>query len=294
MRVLILGVTGMLGNAVYKTLIKNDSFEVWGTLRQSNMLNYFPRTDRLLPGVDVLKTDELLSVFEQVRPHVVINCVGLIKQLSQAKDPLVVLPINALFPHQLAKICSLSNSRLIHISTDCVFSGKLAQGSYIETDPSDAEDLYGKSKFMGEVIHSSHAVTIRTSIIGHELNTNYALLDWFLSQRGSIKGYINAIFSGLPTIELVKVIRDYIIPNKHLCGLYHVSAQAISKYQLLKLIADIYEKEITIEPESTVLINRALKSTRFEKETGYISPDWPTLIQKMHQERVASQGVVHV
>ncbi|RUR12748.1 SDR family oxidoreductase [Legionella sp. km772] len=294
MRVLILGITGMLGSAVYKKFIENKTFETWGTLRNDRMLKYFPKSDQIISHVDVLNSDELLSLFERVRPHLVINCVGLIKQLSRANDPLAVLPINTLFPHQLAKVCSLINARLIHISTDCVFSGRRTEGAYSESDLSDAEDLYGKSKYIGEITHSPHAITLRTSIIGHELNSNFALIDWFLSQNNHVKGYLNAIYSGLPTFELARVIHDYVIPNPDLCGLYHVSSKPISKYHLLKLVADVYKKDILIEPEHTVFINRALKSSRFEKETGYVAPDWPLLVQQMHREKIIHQGIVHV
>ena len=183
MRVLVLGVTGMLGNAVYRSLHENASFECWGTLRSSHSLAYFPLEARqqLISNLDVLNQDDLLAVFERVKPDVVINCIGVIKQNAAAKDPLVVLPINSLFPHRLYKICSLTSTRLIHISTDCVFSGE--KGSYVESDLSDAQDLYGKSKYLGELTDLPHAVTLRTSIIGHELNSTYALADWFLAQH---------------------------------------------------------------------------------------------------------------
>ena len=175
-----------------------------------------------------------------------------------------------------------------------MFSGQLAEGAYSETHTSDAEDLYGKSKYMGEIAHSSHVVTIRTSIIGHELNSNYSLVDWFLSQKGPVKGYLNAIFSGLPTYELARVIHDYIIPDNKISGLYHVSSKSISKYHLLKLIAETYKKEIIIEPESTVIINRALECNRFKQETGYIAPEWPQLVKMMAEEKNTYQGLVNV
>ena len=208
----------------------------------------------------------------------------MIKQLAKANDPLEVLPINSLFPHRLAKICALTKSRLIHISTDCVFSGR-GEGSYVESDLSDAEDLYGKSKFIGELIDLPHVVTLRTSIIGHELNSNYALVDWFLSQNDRVKGYVNAIYSGLPTIELSRVIKDFVIPNQKLSGLYHVASKPISKFNLLKLISDVYNKQIILEPDNSVIVNRALCSKKFDKETGYIAPDWTTLIDTMHQTK---------
>lgn len=283
MKVLVLGVTGMLGSTVFKQLSSDPKYQVWGTLRSAAGLKHFPAQahDFLLSNVDVLEQDSLLTVLDQVRPNVVINCVGLIKQLSDGKDPLRALPINTLLPHKLAKLCSLTGARLIHISTDCVFNGR--KGMYLETDISDAEDLYGKSKYIGELHDLPHAVTLRTSIIGHELDSNASLVNWFLAQKNSVKGYKRAIFSGLTTVELAKVIKDFVIPNNHLQGLYHVSVDPIDKYTLLKLIADVYGKGIGIEVDELVQIDRSLDSTKFRRETGYIPPSWAQLIKKMHQ-----------
>ena len=236
----------------------------------------------MLCGVDVLDQDALIGILERIRPDVVINCVGLIKQLADAKDPLSALPINAMLPHRLAKLCGLAGARLIHVSTDCVFSGR--KGSYVETDLSDAEDLYGKSKFIGELHEVEHAITLRTSIIGHELGSNYALVDWFLSQVGPVKGYAKAIFSGLPTVELARVMRDYVIPTPGLHGLYHVSVEPIDKLSLLKLVAEVYEHKIQIIPDEQVSIDRSLDSSRFRQATGYLPPAWPELVKMMRDQ----------
>lgn len=285
MRILILGVTGMLGSAVLRTFSLDPAFEVWGTLRSAGALRNFAEQDRarLLSGVDVLDQDALVGVFQRIRPHVVINCVGLIKQLSDAKDPLSALPINAMLPHRLAKLCGLTGARLIHVSTDCVFSGR--KGMYCETELSDAEDLYGKSKYIGELHEVPHAITLRTSIIGHELASNYALVDWFLSQAGPVKGYAKAIFSGLPTVELARVMKEYVIPNPELHGLYHVSVEPIDKQSLLTLVADIYGHKIQILPDEQVCIDRSLDSSRFREATGYTPPSWPELVKMMHEQR---------
>lgn len=283
MKVLVLGVTGMLGSAVFHTFNQQlHDFEVWGTLRSRGGLNYFPNSlhPYLISDVDVLNLDSLCKVLEQVRPDVVINCIGLIKQLSNAKDPLSALPINAMLPHQLARLCQLAGARLIHISTDCVFSGK--SGFYTEKDNSDAEDLYGKSKFIGEISESAHAITLRTSIIGHEFNSKTALVEWFLSQQGAVKGFVNAIFSGLPTFELARVMRDYVIPKPELWGLYHVAATPINKYELLLLIAEIYKKKINILVDEDLKIDRSLNGERFKQATGYLAPDWSQLIALMY------------
>lgn len=285
MRILVLGASGMLGNAVMKLFVKERMHETWGTLRNESGKLFFSDDiqSHLISGVDVLNPDALLDVFAFTRPDVVINCVGMIKQLRDANDPLHVLPLNALFPHHLAKLCMVSGARLIHISTDCVFSGK--KGSYIESDESDARDLYGKSKYIGELHDYAHAITLRTSIIGHELNSNYALVDWFLAQHDQVKGYKKAIFSGLPTIELAEVIHNRILPKPALKGLYHVSANPVAKFDLLNIVAKVYEKEIVIQPDDGIIIDRSLDSSLFHQATGYQAPDWPELIEKMRQAR---------
>lgn len=283
MRILVLGASGMLGNAVMKLFAKEGVHETWGTLRNESGKQFFSDDiqSRLIPAVDVLNQDELLNVLSLVKPDVVINCVGVIKQLKNANDPLHVLPLNSLFPHHLAKLCMVAGARLIHISTDCVFSG--VKGSYKETDESDAKDLYGKSKYLGELHNYENTITLRTSIIGHELNSNHALVDWFLSQEEQVKGFRKAIFSGLPTVEMAKVIHDWVMPKPELHGLFHVSAQPISKYDLLKLVADVYGKKINIQPDDEFVIDRSLDSSRFQQVSGYQSPCWQTLIEKMHQ-----------
>lgn len=285
MKVLVLGVTGMLGSTVFRQLHGSPHLEVWGTLRNPNGARYFSEDTHgsLISNVDVLDHDSLVSVLARVRPDVVVNCVGLIKQLADAKDPLSALPINAMLPHRIAKLCALSGARLIHISTDCVFSGR--KGMYTEEDISDAEDLYGKSKYIGELHTESNAITLRTSIIGHELGSQYSLVDWFLSQNGAVKGYERAIFSGLPTAELACVIRDYVIPSPELHGLYHVSVAPIDKFSLLKLIAEIYEKEIDIIADSQVSIDRSLNSSKFQAATGYVPPSWLELVKSMRALR---------
>ncbi|MEZ3134902.1 dTDP-4-dehydrorhamnose reductase family protein [Stutzerimonas kunmingensis] len=283
MRVLVLGASGMLGNAVIDVFNQDSSYEVWGTLRSASALRYFAEEQRarLLVGVDVLDQDALVRALDMVRPDVVINCVGLIKQLADAQDPLSTLPVNAMFPHRLARLCGLAGIRVIHVSTDCVFSGRA--GSYAETDPSDAEDLYGKSKFIGELHDLKHAITLRTSIIGHELNSNFALVDWFLSQTGEVRGYAKAIFSGLPTVELATVIKDRVLTHADLYGLYHVAAEPISKLELLRLISSQYQKDIDIDPDDRLVIDRSLNCERFRQATGYVAPAWPELVEKMFQ-----------
>lgn len=282
-RILIVGVTGMLGHAVFNVFDGDAGHEVWGTLRSAAGLRHFSAQvhARLLSGVDVLDHDALTAVMARVRPDVVINCVGLIKQLADANDPLTALPINAMLPHRLARLCELAGARLIHVSTDCVFSG--LKGLYLESDLSDAEDLYGKSKYIGELHDLPHAITLRTSIVGHELGSSYALVDWFLSQQSSVRGFTKAIFSGLPTVELARVMKDFVVPHPQLNGLYHVAAQPIAKLDLLQLIAAQYGKQIEIRPDDALVIDRSLNGARFSEATGYVAPAWPELIRRMHK-----------
>ena len=233
--ILVLGASGMLGNTVVRFFSQDNHFTVKGTVRNSKSLAELPDAIRenIVSGVNANDLDSVIQVIQVEQPDIVVNCIGLVKQLSTANDPLIALPINSLFPHQLAKICSDASARLVHISTDCVFSGD--KGTYNETDVPDAIDLYGLSKRFGEVDYP-HAITIRTSIIGHELSHARSLIDWFLSQSISTRGFTKALFSGLPTIEIAKLIKDYVIPNPNLRGVYNVSANPISKFDLLCLV----------------------------------------------------------
>lgn len=283
MNVLILGGTGMLGHAMFQLLSQTPEVHAWATVRSGAARKHFrpALAERLISGVDVENADTLSQLFARVRPDVVINCIGLIKQLAAANDPLAALPINALLPHRLARLCDVAKARLIHVSTDCVFSGQ--RGHYVETDTADATDLYGRSKHLGEVYYP-HTITLRTSIIGEELEggTN-GLVGWFLSQSGSVKGFTRAIFSGLPTVELARVVRDHVLPRPDLHGLYHVATQAIAKADLLALVASAYGRQIEIVPDASLVIDRSLDASKFQRATGYVAPDWPALIAGMRQ-----------
>jgi dTDP-4-dehydrorhamnose reductase len=284
MKVLVLGASGMLGSAVIRVLSEAPDWLVYGTLRSEAHKRFFqaPIVDRLLVGVDVEQQDSLVQAFVQTRPDIVINCIGLVKQLAEVNDPLRVIPINTLLPHRLAKLCELAGARLIHISTDCVFSGE--KGGYSESDVPDARDLYGKSKYLGEVA-GCHALTLRTSIIGHELQSSRGLVEWFLSQKDRCKGYASVIFSGVPAVVLAATIRDVLIPRPDLSGTYHLAATPISKYELLKLIAEIYDKQIEIVPEDHPVIDRSLDATRLLEVTGYSPPGWDEMIAMMKKYR---------
>jgi dTDP-4-dehydrorhamnose reductase len=283
MKILVLGASGMLGNAMLRVMSAQETWSVFGTVRGIDpALHAAAPRALLIPGVHADQPDSLLAAFAQARPDVVINCVGLVKQLSNAEDPLVAVPINTLLPHRLARMCEMARARLVHVSTDCVFSGK--QGNYTESDLADAQDVYGRSKLLGEVDYP-HAVTLRTSIIGHELRSAYGLIDWFLSQQARVKGYTEAVFSGLPTCELARVVRDFVIPHASLRGVYHVAAEPISKHDLLQIVNREYGKNLQIKPDDQVKINRSLDASRFRETTGYVASAWPDLIAKMREFR---------
>ncbi len=285
MRVLVLGATGMLGHTVFEHFLAAGDHEVWGTVRGDHGLDVFTPAEqaRLRRGVDVLDEPGLQATLDDLAPDVIINCIGVIKQLQAAHDPLVVLPINSMLPHRLARWCAKTGARLIHISTDCVFDG--TRGGYGESDRADTTELYGQSKFIGEVIDQPNVLTLRVSIIGHELSSHHSLVDWFLSQEGTAKGYTRAIFSGLPTIELARLIRTVVLPRPDLHGLYHVSAAAISKCELLQIVARVYGKSISIVQDDSVIIDRSLNSQRFSDATGYVAPSWPALVEAMYASR---------
>lgn len=232
------------------------------------------------PNVEAGDFDSIISIIGQHHPDIVVNCIGIIKQLPSSKNSLKAISINSLFPHRLAYLCCPANCRLVHISTDCVFNGK--KGRYLETDVSDAEDLYGKTKFLGEIHDQSHVITIRTSIIGHELSSNVSLVDWFLSQTGEVYGYTHAMYSGFPTIELTTILREYVFPHPELHGLYHVSSDPISKFDLLSLIGSRYGKSLKIRPTDEPKIDRSLLSNRFREVVGYYAPSWSEMIKRMH------------
>jgi dTDP-4-dehydrorhamnose reductase len=280
-RILVIGSSGMLGNAIIRYFSDTGGYLVTGTVRSKRNIKLFPKhvQPNIVSGIDIDKFDSIRKLITKQKPDIVINCVGLVKQLSDANDPLVALPINTLFPHKLARLCFEFGARLVHMSTDCVFSG--SKGMYTENDYPDARDLYGVSKLIGEVDYSN-AITLRTSIIGHELNGSRSLVDWFLSQNDDVKGFKRAIFSGLPTVEIARVISEFVIPYKQLTGVYHLSADPISKYDLLSLIAQVYKKDIKITQDNDFVIDRSLDSSRFRGETGYNPPSWESLICKMH------------
>lgn len=272
----------MLGHTLFAHLATLEEWDVYATARTSEGLNpWFPENlaQKIRTGVSADNFDTVVRSLASIRPDIVINCIGLIKQLPMASDPLTAITINSLLPHRISLICRTAGARLIHLSTDCVFNG--AKGKYTENDPASAEDLYGRTKYLGEVTYP-HCLTVRTSIIGHELKGFHGVIEWFLQQEKSIKGFSKAIFSGFPTIELANIVEKFILPNEKLNGVYHISSQPISKYDLLNLVAERYHKKIQIEPYDDFKIDRSLDSTLFQRETQYSPPSWPELADKMY------------
>ncbi len=280
MRVLILGGDGMLGHQLFRHFKERHDVRV--TLRLDrkdyNAHRLFDQGTAFY-GIEARQTDLLLQVIVDFRPEAVVNAVGIVKQRSEAKEVIPSLEINSLLPHRLALVCRTVEARLIHLSTDCVFSGR--KGNYCETDCSDADDLYGRTKFLGEV-SEAHCLTLRTSMIGPELSRKTGLVEWFLAQRGqTVKGFTKAIFSGFPTSELACLVERVLVDVPTVHGVYHVAARPISKYDLLTLIRDRLHLPITIERDSTFECDRSLNASRFHRDTGYSPPTWEAMIEDM-------------
>ena len=282
-RVLVLGASGMLGSTLFRAFSRDSELQTFGSVREASAKRHFipDLQASLILTANLDGESGLLNAFAVAKPDVVINCIGIIKQLPNANDHLESLAINATLPHRLAKYCDATGARLVHFSTDCVFSGK--QGNYSEEDFPDAYDLYGRTKFLGEVSYEN-SVTLRTSIIGHELNRSKSLVDWFLSQSDEVMGFSKAIFSGLPTIEVARVVKEYVIPNPKLNGLYHLSVDPINKYDLLNLVSSTYGKTIKITADDKLVIDRSLNSDRFRIATGFKPKAWTELIKDMYEE----------
>ena len=272
----------MLGHQLSLSL--QTKHQVWVTLRQpvadyASHVIFDPSTS--IQVRDITDLDVLNRTLEKAKPEAVINCVGIIKQLNKSTEDTRIRRVNAEFPHQLAKQCEKLGTRLIHFSTDCVFAG--SKGNYLEEDPADATDIYGKTKHLGEVT-DRHCVTIRSSVIGHEIDSNLSLLSWFLSQHGTtIKGYTNAIYSGFTTIEMAKIVERILTQHQSLFGLWQVASEPISKYDLLKLCQSKLGWKGTIEPDDSFVCDRSLNGERFKLATGYEPPNWEKMITELSQ-----------
>jgi len=287
MKVCILGANGMLGNALIYSMAFTQDYQVLGTVRNESAKQFFPPqiTQHIVAGIDAQDIASIRDFLEVKKPDVVINSIGIVKQIDNGADPIRAIEFNAILPHQLSKICRSIGTRLIHISTDCVFSGKKGS-AYLEIDNPDPVDLYGRTKLLGELGDAPHELTLRTSYIGNEFESTNGLLEWFLAQNNPISGYTKAIYSGLPTVILADLIRDKVLKMPQLHGLYHVSSSPISKYNLLNLVAKVFGKKIVINPDDRFIIDRSLDSERFSDATGFVPPSWEQMIELMYQDRI--------
>ena len=283
MKIVVLGVTGMLGHKMFQTLSSRfDS--VIGFAYEDVTAPPFDKVDLLqglemVTGVNAADFQTLEKTLASLRPDYIINCIGIIKQRETASAYIPCIELNALLPHKLAAFAQEWGGRVIHFSTDCVFDG--LRGGYTEEDFSNAEDLYGKSKFLGEVA-GENALTLRTSIIGRELTAHKSLLDWVLSQNGkTVKGFKNVIYSGVTTNQIADVVAMIIGKFPALSGLYQVVADPIPKYDLLCLIRDAFKLDLEILPEMETVSNRSMKGDKLKAATGYVSPSWPELIANL-------------
>lgn len=282
-RILIIGATGMLGHKMALKLSAKHT--VFATVRK-NKPHFFEQNTNgnltIIEGIDVFYIDTIRKAIEETKPDYVLNCVGIVKQLAEAKNPITSITINALFPHQLEKMAEDLGYRLFHFSTDCVFSGK--QGPYKQSDPSDVNDLYGMTKFLGEV-RGPRALTIRSSIIGREFVNPTGLIEWFLSQKGqTVKGFKHALYTGLTTNSMADLIGFIIEKHPTLSGLYHVASEEISKYELLRLVNEIAQTHINIVPDDVFYCDRRLIMDEFHKITGWVPESWEKMLKSMFKE----------
>jgi dTDP-4-dehydrorhamnose reductase len=282
-RVLILGATGMLGHTLFREFGQEPGIEVWGAARASSARPALSPP----PGAAGMITDFTADAagFERAldvsAAHAVINCVGLIKQHSRAADPVEMITTNSVFPHIAARECAAREIRFIHISTDCVFSG--ADGGYGEDSTPDARDLYGRSKLLGEV--GAPALTLRTSLIGHEPYSAISLIDWFLAQTGTVQGFHNAIYSGLTTSAFAAMLATAVLPRRDLVGLFQVASAPISKYDLLAKVASVYGWDGELVAFDDFHCDRSLRADAFRLATGYTAPTWDDMIVDMYRNR---------
>ena len=270
----------MLGHKLVQVLATDA--DVWATVHSDAESLARPgiiEPSRIIPNTEASDVNSIKSAIDKAEPDVVINAIGIVKQLPTANDVISALSINSIFPHQLARLSGEMGFRGITISTDCVFDGR--KGNYSEGDVPDAADLYGKSKQLGEV-DAPNFLTLRTSIIGRELGTAHGLVEWFLSNRGgAVKGFTKAVFSGFPTIILAELIGKLIREHPDLRGIYNVSADPIDKYRLLTLLNDAYRANVEITPSDELVIDRSLDSARFREATGFRPAPWPEMIERM-------------
>jgi len=275
-RVLVLGGSGMLGHKLWQVL--STRLDAFATIRSNGAAAALIDPARTVSGVFAEAFETVERAIDEVDPEVVVNCIGIVKQADAARDPVASIAINSLFPHRLAALCRARGTRLIHVSTDCVFSGR--RGRYSESDLPDPVDLYGRSKLLGEVDDGA-GLTIRTSIIGRELAGSNGLLEWFLGETGTVCGFRLAIFSGLTTPALARVIAAIVAEHRTLTGVRHVASEPITKFDLLCMLKDAYGHGVDVVPDDDVVCDRSLDGARFEQDTAIQIDPWARMLAEL-------------
>jgi len=271
MKIMILGASSMIGHRLWIDLSKHYEVVAVGRKKPQKINLSF------LELSDIFQFGEIQALIRDFRPNFVINCLGLIKQIDLSKQYIEAIKINSLLPHELAKICSQGHSKLIHFSTDCVFDGK--KGMYHENDIPNESDLYGRTKALGEVTYLQDVLTIRTSFVGRELSYKGGLIEWFFAQTGKqVKGFANAIYSGLSTHQFSEILKNFIFVNPNLNGLYHLASLPINKYDLLSMINTIHGLKIDLLRDDSFYCERSLNCSKFVEATGYRPIHWESMI----------------
>ena len=274
----------MLGHRVFLTLREFFPGVLCTVRRRPSGFEPLAGAD-VVEGIDLMDLDELERRLECWRPGLVVNCAGIVKQRPEARDAKLCLTVNSLLPHRVARALLPWGGTLIQFSTDCVFSGR--KGAYRESDAADAEDLYGRSKLLGEVTSMGNALTLRTSMIGREIGAPHGLLEWLLASHGGppVRGYRRAIYSGLTTPALARLVADLWSCATSIRGLYHVAAHPISKFDLLHLLKDAFSLRVEIRPDDEVVCDRSLDDAAFRAATATARPSWPDLVRELAQDR---------
>lgn len=282
MRILILGGNGMIGHKIYQIISKNHQ-DTWVTLRNSlNSYSYSEiyNSTKVVDNIDLVNFKLLLNQLNLINPDVIINACGITirRGIDALKSNSIIL--NSALPHFLNEWVVANNKRLIHFSTDCVFTG--AKGDYLDNDNKDAYDLYGSTKSMGEVIDSKYAITLRGSMIGSELENKTELFEWFLKQKNkTIKGFNKVIYSGITTTKMAEIVIKLIDQHPNLSGIYNISSKPILKFDLLKLWNDFFDINANIEIDNSYISNKNLISDNFYRKISVEQPNWVELSSQL-------------
>ena len=283
MKILILGGNGMIGHKMYQTISKIHK-DTWVTLRKS-LTSYsyseIYNPEKVIDNIDLINFQTISNQLNKINPDIVVNACGITirRGIETLKSNSIIL--NSALPHFLNEWVTSNNKRLIHFSTDCVFTG--AKGDYIDNDNKDASDLYGSTKSMGEVIDSKFAITLRGSMIGSELENKTELFEWFLKQKNKkIKGFNKVIYSGITTTKMAEIVLKLIDQFPNLSGVYNISSKPISKFELLKLWNNLFDINANIEIDNSYTSNKNLISDNFYRTISMEQPDWVELSSQLN------------